>query len=192
MKVLTFVIYVEVFRQGFKENSQRREKTLSPSMYPFAPQSCSSSFLKCRRGGRRYGSSFATMRERSRDSQHPQLKISEPIHLDVQQKPTQYCKSIIPQLKINNFLKISEPKLTSTQYPRISSFTRKMNSYYVRTIVIWVFSYLWLKSKLESVTDYWRDNMVQRYRGIILTHRAQGSDSDPSPTSVITVCNLCQ
>jgi len=25
------------------------------------------------------------------------------VHVDVWQKPTQYCKTIIPQLKINNF-----------------------------------------------------------------------------------------
>ena len=30
------------------------------------------------------------------------------IHADVQQKPTQYCKAIILQLKINNFFKVKE------------------------------------------------------------------------------------
>ena len=45
-------------------------------------------------------------------------------HVDTRQKPTQYCKAIILQLKINNFLKMGKVKSCHRQKKSQKKMTR--------------------------------------------------------------------
>ena len=50
------------------------------------------------------------------------------IHADVWQKPAQYCKAIILQLKINTFLKMSIPLKKKERFPYACTTYNKIKS----------------------------------------------------------------
>ena len=68
---------------------------------PAGPMSCDTDTFPPRMTGR-YGRVWITGQERHRRGSRSRGKLSlRPVHVEAWQKPTQYCKAIIPPLKIN-------------------------------------------------------------------------------------------